>query len=141
MSWRIQLGPKSNDQCPCERKAEGGDDTEKTTDEETTQGRRTSGGGGGGWRDAATSLGPLEPPEPGRGKGQFLLELLEGVRPCTHLDFGLLASVREHISAVLSSPGCSNLFKQPQGPSRSGRGRCLIPRHSVLGFCQDGELM
>lgn len=52
------------------------------------------------------------------------LELLEGVWPCLHLDFRLVASrtVQEHISVVLSHPVCGTLLWRPQETSAVGKG-------------------
>ena len=107
LSWRMQMGPKSSDEGPCERRAEGGlgqtdrrhRDGAWVAVQSQTGGRRRPAGDSGGCQSRA---GPRAP----------LLGPLQGARPCTHLASGLPASAREYASVILSCPVCSNLFKQ-----------------------------
>lgn len=71
-----------------------------------TEGRRPCGDGGRDGSCAATSQGMPESPEAGRGKKGSSPRGFEGMWPCQHLDFKLLASktVREDISVFLSHP-------------------------------------
>lgn len=53
--------------------------------------------------------GGQEPPEVEKTRDNSSLEPLEGVQPCRHLDFGLLASR----TVVLSHQVCGSLLQQP----------------------------
>lgn len=66
------------------------------------------------WSQISTSKGCLEIPEAGRPKKRSL-EASEGMWPCWHHTFGLLASrsVWEHISIVESSPVYDVYYDNP----------------------------
>lgn len=106
-SWIFWVGPKSKDRCPYNKRwrhRQKGEDTRERHRVETEA---------GGTQLQARNVRGLEKLQ--EAIGDSSLGPSEGALPYKYLDFGFLASgtVREYISAVLSSPICENLLRRP----------------------------